>query len=136
MGRYDRIINYEYVGSTKHPKMSMYDRAAQFSPFAALTGYEKTIAETARLTDKKIELDDNQKEELDRKLQFILKCLPSSPVCTFIYFIKDEKKQGGKYVEKMGEVIKINQTTRQILLKNQTTIPIDDILEIQSEIFN
>ena len=87
MGRYDRIINYEYSGSTKHPKMSMYDRAAQFAPFAALTGYEKVISETARLTDKKIELDESQKEELDRKLQFILHRMPSSPLCTFIYFV-------------------------------------------------
>ncbi len=135
MGRYDKIINYQYSGSTKHPKMSMHDRAAQFSPFAALTGYEKVISETARLTDKKIELDDNQKEELDRKLQFILQHLPSSPICTFIYFVKDEKKQGGKYIEQISEVSKINFTTRQIALKNGTIIPIDDILEIKSEFF-
>ena len=135
MEKYEKIINNEYIGSLTHPKMSIYDRAAQFSPFAALTGFENSIAETGRLTDSKIELSETQKEELDRKLQLIKNNLSKNIICTFIYFVADDKKQGGKYIALDGIVKRIAQTENTVFLIDGNKIPIPDILEIKSELF-
>ena len=95
---YDDIINLPHHVSDKHPQMTMHDRAAQFSPFAALTGHNDAIKETARLTDRRIELSEEVKEELSRKLLYIAENISDKPVVTISYFVEDKLKQGGEYV--------------------------------------
>ena len=104
---YDDIINLPHYVSKKRPQMSIEARSAQFAPFAALTGYDEKVKETARLTDRKIELEDGQKEILNNKLLYILENIEEKPEITFTYFIKDTKKSGGKYIEKTGIARKI-----------------------------
>ncbi len=134
-GPYDDIINLPHHVSKTRPQMSMWDRAAQFSPFAALTGYDAAIKETGRLTDEKIDLGEEEKEVLDRKLRFLMKKLSERPALTVTYFVPDEKKSGGAYVTKMGRLKKIDGLSRRIQLTDGTKIPLDDILEIESELF-
>ena len=97
MGKYDDIINLPHPEPKKHPRMSMENRAAQFSPFAALTGHNEAIKETERLTDSKVELDQDAIEEINRKLMWIKDNIQSSPQATVTYFVPDSKKVGGKY---------------------------------------
>lgn len=130
-GPYDDIINMPHYTSPKRPRMSMEDRAAQFSPFAALTGYGDVIKETARLTDQKIELTEDARADLDEKIQFIMENLEKKPKGLFTYFLKDKKKEGGAYVEVQGIIKRINEIDRQILLLDGKAIPIEDILEIE-----
>jgi len=135
MKKYEEIIDNEYIGVLLHPKMSIYDRAAQFAPFSALTGFENAIEETGRLTDRKIELDENEKEELDKKMRFLLNNLSKNIVCKFIYFVKDEKKQGGKYIEVEGIVKKLDRENNAIILKSGKKLMIENILNVLSEHF-
>lgn len=130
-GPYDDIINMPHYTSPKRPRMSMEDRAAQFSPFAALTGYGDVIKETARLTDRKIELTDDARSDLDDKVQYLKENLEKKPKGLFTYFLKDKKKEGGAYVEAQGIIKRINEIDRQILLLDGKVIPIEDILEIE-----
>lgn len=109
----------------------MEDRAAQFSPFAALTGYGDVIKETARLTDRKIELTEDARSDLDDKIQYLKENLEKKPKGLFTYFLKDKKKEGGAYVEAQGIIKRINEIDRQILLLDGKVIPIEDILEIE-----
>ena len=95
---YDDIINLPHHVSTRHPQMSMYDRAAQFSPFAALTGYDDAIQETGRLTEQKIELDEETLEKLDERFQILQEHLGEQPEVRFTYFKPDERKEGGAYL--------------------------------------
>lgn len=97
---YEDIINLPHYEPKHHPRMSKYNRAAQFAPFAALTGYEEQVRETARLTDKKLEIDDGLKEILSNKLNYIQDNLNIKSELNFIYFISDLRKSGGKYVKK------------------------------------
>lgn len=131
METYDDIINLPHYTSKKRPRMSMEDRAAQFSPFAALTGYGDVIKETARLTDRKIELTEDARSDLDDKIQIIKESLEQPPKVLFTYFLKDRKKKGGAYVEAFGTVRKINEIDRQIILLDGKTISIEDILDIE-----
>lgn len=111
--RYDDIIDMPHHTSTKHPQMSLYDRAAQFAPFAALTGHDMAIKETARVTDKKVELDEYAKEKLNDKLQIIRDTIHSNTEVTITYFVPDEKKAGGAYHSFAGCVKKLmNLNTR------------------------
>lgn len=128
--KYDDIINMPHHTSKVHPRMSVQNRAAQFAPFAALTGYDDELRETIRLTDKKIELEEAAKEEINRKLQKIKVELHNSPDVTITYFIKDAQKDGGAYVTTYGVVKKIDQERNIIILDNKEEIPINDILEI------
>lgn len=96
--RYDDMLHLPHPTSQKHPRMPISDRAAQFSPFAALTGHEAAVKETARLTDQKIELDESKKAILDAKLQMIVEQIKSQPIVTITYFVPDEKKAGGAYL--------------------------------------
>ena len=134
MGKYDDIISLPYVKSKTHKHMSNHDRAAQFAPFAALTGYEQLIKETARHVDKKILLTDDKKEEISNKLNFLLKNKVPCKI-KITYFVKDEKKDGGKYVTEEFENIKIDTNKKIIIAKNRR-IKIEDILEIESDIFD
>ena len=93
--QYDDIINLPHHVSKTRPQMSMVDRAAQFSPFAALTGYDAAIKETGRLTDEKVNLSEEEKEALDRKQQILMEWLGDHPALTITFFVPDEKKSGG-----------------------------------------
>lgn len=128
---YDDIINLPHHVSVKHPHMSIESRAAQFAPFAALTGFDDDVKETARLTSKKIELDDEAKSILDNKIRFILDHILSRPLVSFTYFVPDVKKDGGKYVSVTGVVKKIDSFRGVIILENLTEIPINDIVSIK-----
>ena len=133
---YDDIINLPHYVSKKHPQMSIEARSAQFAPFSALTGYDEAIKETARLTDKRIEIDDGLKIILNNKLQYILKNLKLKPEIIFTYFVYDDKKIGGKYVEKIGVVKKIDMVEQYVILIDKTKIPILEIINITGKIFN
>ena len=134
MEKYEDIIHLPHHVSSKRPQMPMIDRAAQFSPFAALTGYDDAISETGRLTDKKIDLSEEEKEVLDRKQQFLLEKLDKRPALTVIYFVPDAKKSGGAYVTKSGNLKKIDATERWMQLTDGTKIPLDDVADIESEL--
>ena len=129
--KYDDIINLPHHVSSRHPQMPMMNRAAQFSPFAALTGYDDAVRETARLTDEKIELDEYEKEELDRKIQWIGSHLDEHIPVSITYFQPDDKKAGGAYEEIVDTVRKISVYEHEILLSGGTRIPIHDIISLE-----
>ena len=133
---YDDILLLPHHVSEKHPPMSRLDRAAQFSPFAALTGYEAAVKETARLTDRRIELDESEKGAIDQRLTLVQERLPVPTEVTITYFMPDKKKAGGAYVNISGTVKKIDDYERMVILRNGTSIPIDDILHINGELFD
>ena len=127
MDNYKNLINYEYLGPKKHPRMSIYDRSAQFAPFSALNGYSDEVAETARITDSKIELDYDEKEKINEKL---IK-LQNNQEIEIVYFIKDNKKTGGKYITKKGIIKKIDYIKKSIMFTDKTNILISNILSIK-----
>lgn len=133
--QYDDIINLPHHVSKTRPQMSMVDRAAQFSPFAALTGYDAAIKETGRLTDEKVNLSEEEKEALDRKQQILMEWLGDHPALTITFFVPDKKKSGGAYMTKSGNLKKIDEFERVMLLTDGTKIPLDDVAEIESELF-
>lgn len=133
---YEDIINLPHHVSTKHPQMTRTARAAQFAPFAALTGYSDAIKETSRLTTKRIELDDGLKVILNNKLQLILDNIKETPEVSFTYFIYDNLKSGGEYVTITGIVKKIDIVNGYIFLTDKTKIPINEIININSNLFN
>lgn len=133
--KYKEIIDLSHPVSKKHPQMSMINRAAQFSPFAALTGHSDAIDETARLTDRRIELDESQIAELDGKLQIIAERISEHPCVAVTWFQPDEKKAGGAYVEKSGAVKKIDSYAREVVFMDGTRIQIMDIYAITGELF-
>lgn len=134
--KYDDIINLPHHISTDRPRMSMHDRAAQFSPFAALTGYGDAVEETARFTDTKLELDDDVKYMLNEKLRLIKEHLSDCPVIQIIYFKADKSKLGGEYISKIGSVKKIDEYGAAVVMTDKTKIPIDDIAEINGSLFD
>ena len=133
--KYDDIINLSHHVSNKHPQMTLEARAAQFAPFAALTGYDGQVKETARLTDKRIELDEEVKLILDMKIQVIQEMLSNRPKVEITYFIPDTKKDGGKYETIVNNVKKIDNYNGQIIMQNDLIIDIKDIVDINSDIF-
>ena len=134
--RYDEIINLPHHISKTRPQMPMSDRAAQFAPFAALTGYDAAIKETGRLTDERIELDVEALSALDIKYQLLMEALDEAPEVTITYFQPDERKAGGKYVSAVGAVKKIDDFERRITMRDGTRIPMDDVLSIDGEMFS
>ena len=130
INEYDDIINLPYKKSTSRPHMKLIDRAAQFSPFAALTTHSEAIRETERLTTERITLDDDSMRILDSRFQTLLEQVKEHPVVTFTYFIKDNYKFGGKYVEVTGKVKKIDGVDPIIYLEDGTRIPMIDIINI------
>lgn len=130
MGEYDDIINLPHHVSIKHPHMEMLTRAAQFSPFAALTGYDDAIDEAKRLTVEKIELDESEKEKLDEKLHMLSENIPEYDCVQITYFVEDERKSGGKYVTVKGKVAKINTYDKIVVMEDNIKIKIDDIIRI------
>ena len=133
--KYDDIINLPRHVSKKYPRMSLEARSAQFAPFAALTGYDEVINETARLTSERKEINEELKMILNDKLKIIQEKLDTKPEITFKYFIPDIKKDGGEYVTKKGNVIKIDKYKEIIILKDETEISISEIIEITGDIF-
>ena len=133
MSNYDDIINLPHHVSTQRKQMSIEARSAQFAPFAALTGYDEKVKETSRLTEIKHILDEDQKEILNNKLMYILENIDTKPEITFTYFVKDNKKSGGKYEEKTGIVRKINMVEEYIQFTDRTKIKINDIISIESD---
>ena len=132
---YEDIIDLPHPVSSKHPQMSMIDRAAQFSPFAALTGYNTAIKETARLTFDRVELTEYTKEALRKKLQLISERIMEHPEISITYFCPDDKKEGGTYVTVIGIVKKLNEFERIVLMEDGKVIPIDEISNIEGDIF-
>lgn len=139
--KYDDIINLPHPVSAKHPQMSLLDRAAQFSPFAALTGHNAAIRETERLTSEWVELDEDRKELLDERLQMIRENLWSGkgekhlPEITFTYFQPDEKKSGGAYLTISGKVKKIDEYRHHVILEDGTALVIEHLFAIEGELF-
>ncbi len=135
-GKYDEIMGLPHHVSKTRPQMPMSDRAAQFAPFAALTGYDSAIKETGRLTDERIELDVEALSTLDMKYQLLMEALDEAPEVTITYFQPDERKAGGKYVSAVGAVKKIDDFERRITMRDGTRIPMDDVLSIDGELFS
>lgn len=133
--RYDDIIDLPHHVSATRPRMSNLDRAAQFAPFAALVGYDAAVKETARLTDERTELDENSKSILNEKLQLVLEQGSAAPEIMFTYFVPDEKKAGGAYVTASGRIRKLDAYERVIVLEDGNRIPMDQILDLDSELF-
>lgn len=133
--QYDDIIDLPHHVSATRPQMSMINRAAQFSPFAALTGYDAAIKETGRLTDSRIELLEDDRAALDRKQQLLADRLSDHPEVSMTYFIPDKRKSGGSYATVTGIVKRIDEFQRTIILTDSTIISIDDILEMESDLF-
>lgn len=134
-GEYDDIINLPRHVSQKHVHMAVIDRAAQFSPFAALTGYEAAIKETARLTDERVELDEYSKDALRDRLQIIADRMEERPIIEITYYQPDPKKHGGAYVAAVGTAKKIDEYERIVVMSEGATIPIDEIVAIEGAIF-
>lgn len=130
IGEYEDIIHLPHHVSSKRPQMSMLDRAAQFSPFAALTGYDDAIQETGRLTEQKIELDEETLEKLDERFQILQEHLGEQPEVRFTYFKTDERKEGDSYLTVSRVVRKIILYEREIFLQDETIILVDDILKM------
>ena len=135
-GPYDDIIDLPYPVSATRPRMSIANRAAQFSPFAALTGYDAAISETARLTSERIELDEGDIAILDGKLSILKDMIADHPDIAVTYFQADKKKAGGSYVTVSGAVKKIDDYEGAIVLMNGKKITIEDIIGIECELFN
>lgn len=134
-GQYEDIIHLPHHVSSKRPQMPMSDRAAQFSPFAALTGYDDAIQETGRLTVQRIELDEDELARLDEEFRVLQEHLNEQPLVRFTYFKPDELKSGGAYLTVSGVIRKIRDYEREILLQDGTVIPVDDIVELECQLF-
>ena len=130
MDKYDDIIDLPHHVSNKHSQMSLEARSAQFAAFAALTGYGEIINETARLTDKKIEVNNDVKAEIDNKLRVIQNEIKEQPEITVTYFLPDDRKYGGEYVTVTGNINKIDEYSKLMILKDGTKIFIDNIIDI------
>ena len=135
-GKYDEIMGLPHHVSKTRPQMPMSDRAAQFAPFAALTGYDSAIKETGRLTDERIELDEEALTALDMKYLLLMDAFDDAPEVTITYFQPDERKTGGKYITATGTVKKVDDFERRITMQNGTKILMDDVLNIDGELFS
>lgn len=135
MGQYDNIINLPHHVSDKRSRMSQRDRAAQFSPFAALTGYDDKIDETARLTDEKAELTEDMKAELDYKTNLLLEHINEITNVKVVYFTPDSDKQGGAYQIKQGTLRRIDTVSMEFIFTDGFTVKTEDIYSIESDLF-
>ena len=128
---YSDIINLPHHVSHNHPQMPMEARAAQFAPFAALTGYDTVIHETARQTDKQVELEEYDNERLNRIFSELMDSLEEHPMVTVSYFKPDEHKAGGAYVTVTGQLKKVDTYEQLMVMENGTAIPIGNIMDLQ-----
>ena len=132
---YNDIINLPHHVSTKHPRMKMIDRAAQFSPFAALTGHGATVSETERLTENFAEPEEYEKSIINEKLRFLAELVSQHPVAEIVYFEPDKKKDGGEYVTVTGEVKKIDSVGQSVLMTDGQRISAEFISDIRCDLF-
>jgi len=132
---YDDIIHLPHHVSATRPQMSMVDRAAQFSPFAALTGYDAAVRETARLTEEWTELSEEEKTVLDGKLRWLQEHLTQNPEVSVIYFEPDKRKTGGAYVSETGVIKRIDEYEEKLIFQNGMTVEIKRIVEIDGDLF-
>lgn len=133
MNNYEDIINLNHYNPKFHPRMSIYNRSAQFAPFAALTGYDEAIIETARITDEKIELNDDLRTFIDMKLHIIEEHIKEKLIVKILYFEKDKRKQGGKYIEYSGIVKRIDLINKFIIFEDKFKIGLEVILNIDAD---
>lgn len=133
---YEDIVNLPYNKSKRHKPMSLHDRAAQFSPFAALTGYEAAVRETERVTEVKAEQSEDEQEYINEKLRVIEENIDLMPEVKLIYFKKDEKKQGGEYVTFIGKIKKLDKYKSVLITEECENIPFEYIRNIDGEIFD
>ena len=132
---YEDIVDLPHHVSRKHPQPTMADRAARFAPFAAITGYEEMVLEEARITDDRIELDENSKAALNEKLNMILEFIDEQPEVSITYFEPDKRKAGGAYVTVTGTVKRIDEYEHLVIMTDGKKINIDDIYNLQGELF-
>ena len=131
--QYDDIIDLPHHVSERHPQMPMIERAAQFSPFAALTGYDAAIAETARLTDRKRELTEEKKHEISEQLRSLQQRLAEAPAAAVTFFEADTRKEGGAYRTVTGTVRKLDELSGTLELTDGTVIPFENILSLEEK---
>lgn len=134
-GKYDDIINMPHHVSTRHQRMSQSDRAAQFSPFSALTGYEAALSESARVTDERIELDEQEQQRLDEKLNLLRGCAKERPVVCITHFVPDGRKHGGAYVTEQVCVRRVDAYAHAVCITGGSSIAFGDIIGIEGDIF-
>ncbi len=134
--RYDDILALPHPVSSRHQPLSSMQRAAQFAPFAALSGFDEEISETARLTDPMTEPGDAERMELDEKLRYLLEACPEHPMLTVTYFQPDEKKEGGRYVTAAGALKKLRLAEREMILAGGIVIPLDAVLRLEGPCFS
>lgn len=132
---YEDIVNLPRHISKVHPQATMADRAARFSPFAAISGYEDMVKEAARVTEERIDITDATKELLNEKLNMIIEFLDEEPEVTITYFEPDKKKDGGAYISSTGTVKRIDEYERIVLMSDDKKIRIDEIYAIESDLF-
>ena len=130
MESYEDIINLPHFEPKYHPRMDAYSRAAQFAPFKALIGYEDDIKETSRLTDKKIEINEDKKKQMNENLFFLKENIKEKWIVTLTYFVPDSKKEGGIYQEYEGIIKAINETNHTLIFTSGKKIQFDDIYQI------
>ena len=135
-GKYDDMLSLPHHVSKRHPQMSVLNRAAQFAPFAALTGFDDDIAEEARLTDAKEEGDAWRAAIADRKLAYLVAHEAEQPALSVRYFVNDEKKAGGAYVTKEGNYKRLDENERMIYFTDGTSVSLDAISNIELEDFS
>ena len=133
---YEDIIDLPHPVSRKHPPMDMEKRAAQFMPFRALTGHEEAVAETARLTERKIDLSEEERADLDRQLKILEEHLPEKPEIRAEYFLADEYKEGGSYETAAGRIRRIDPIEKCLVFADGAKIPLEDILSLEGEILS
>lgn len=133
---YEDIINLPHHMSSKHPHMSRYDRAAQFSPFAALTGHDDAVNEAARITDERLDLDDYIKADLNERLCIIQEYIKDKPDVLLVYFQEDNLKDGGTYLTATGCIKKIDEYDELVVMEDGNAISINDIVNINCELFS
>lgn len=132
-GPYDDIINLPHHVSKTRPQMSRADRAAQFAPFSALAGYGAALVETARLTDRRIELEEDDRAALDRKQRKLMERIGERPEIAVTWFVPDVRKDGGQYITSVGRLKRIDEVRRVMVLMDRTEIPLDDVFDIETE---
>lgn len=134
--KYADMLDLPHHTSIKHPRMTMHDRAAQFSPFAALTGHDAAIQETARLTETQVQLDESRIGLLNQKINDLIMKKDSAPEVTITYFMDDFKKEGGMYLSKTGRFKGCNKLRNVLITDDLTEIPLDNIYDISSDVFD
>lgn len=132
-GNYDDILHLPHPAPKTHRRMSQQDRAAQFAPFAALVGYEDVILEAGRLTDRRVELDEEAKAELDARLRLATE-LDAEVMVT--WFQPDSRKCGGSYITTTGHIKRVDELRHVLIMRSGTEIPVDDVIDIQGSVFN